>query len=329
MKTVYLTPRGAFRNELHSDTLFGLICWGIRQVYSEAVLEELLAAFASGEPPFVLSSAFPYRQEEGEAKHYLPRPLLEAESVRQDRQERSPKAQRQEADQRKRFKKVHWLPAEHFNEMLLGRLSPDTYYRSQVWQDVKAPAIEPFDRLQNRIDRLSGRTDGDGTLYSLPAYQVHGGGLYFLVDGEGVDRVEGALRFLADFGLGGRNSTGLGQFSVQVEERTVLACPDEADRFVTLSLYHPTKKEAAQWAQAGCAYELMLRKGKIGGHFLRLGDFWKRSVMMFAPGSTFPLLPRQTTYGCNPIVKSRNAELPFDVQQMGYAFIARMKTARE
>lgn len=72
MKTVYLEPKATFKTDLQSDTLFGLICWGIRQVFSEQKLEELLAQFAAGTPPFLLSSAFPFiRGEKGTYIIYL------------------------------------------------------------------------------------------------------------------------------------------------------------------------------------------------------------------------------------------------------------------
>ena len=153
--------------------------------------------------------------------------------------------------------------------------------------------------------------------------------LYFLLDGDEVERVVTALRFLEDFGWGGGNSVGYGHFAATTGESPLGAAVAEPDRFITLSLYHPRSDELTHFATGEAWYELVVRKGKVGGHFLQAGDFWKRSVLMFAPGSTFPAMAEKQAYGRNPIVKRREDGLPFNVQQFGYAFAVGMKTAGE
>ena len=195
---------------------------------------------------------------------------------------------------------------------------------------MKSPVVRRVDRLRNTIDRLSGTTDGTGTLFTAPEYWVEEGGLYFLLMGEETGVVESSLAFLEDFGWGGGNAVGHGQFQTWVEEGAIFTEASDPDRFVTLSLYHPTSTELTYYRQGEVWYELARRKGKVGGHFLlHVSDFWKRSVLMFVPGSSFPLFPGQQMYGDNPIVKGRDDGLPFEVQQLGYAFTAAMKTAME
>ena len=61
MKTyaVRLSPISSFQAFPASDTLFGAICWGIKRLYGDEKLLEMLKDFNSGNPRFVLSSAFP------------------------------------------------------------------------------------------------------------------------------------------------------------------------------------------------------------------------------------------------------------------------------
>ena len=320
MKAVYLQSRGAYRNELHSDTLFGLICWAIRQVFSETRLVELLKDFADGQPPFLLSSAFPCVKDGTGWKPFLPRPLLPPP-------EPVAELSREEAQRLKQYKRLRYIPADHFNQFLQGDHSDGSYYEADAWEKVQVPIPKRIDRLHSTIDRLSGTTDGAGTLFSEPEYRTDA--LYFLLDGEEAELVVTALRFLEDFGWGGGNSVGYGHFAATAGESPLGAAVAEPDRFITLSLYHPRPDELEPFKNGEAWYELVVRKGKVGGHFLQVGDFWKRSVLMFAPGSTFPIIAEKQAYGRNPIVKGRKDGLPFDVQQFGYAFAVGMKTARE
>ncbi len=323
MKAIYLESRGAYRNELHSDTLFGLICWAIRQVFDEARLVGLLKAFADGRPPFLISSAFPCRKDGTGWQPFLPRPLLPPPKPVRDL---SP----EEAQRLKQYKRLRYIPAEHFNKFLQGDYSDVSYYGSNEWEEkFEVPMPQCVDRLHSTIDRLSGTTDGEGNLFTEPEYRTDA--LYFLLDGKEADLVENALRFLEDFGWGGGNSVGYGHFAATVGESPLKATATvaESDRFITLSLYHPHPDEINHFRTREAWYDLVVRKGKVGGHFFHTEDVWKRSVLMFAPGSTFPSMADKQMYGRNPIVKGRADGLPFDVQQFGYAFAVGMKTASE
>ena len=319
MRAIFLEPRGAYRNELHSDTLFGLICWAIRQVFSEARLVELLEGFVVGQPPFLISSAFPCAKDGSAWKPFLPRPLLPPPEL--------DKLGKEEAHRLKRYKRLRYIPAEHFKQFLQGDYSERSYYASDVWEKLADPVPRPTDRLHSAIDRLSGTTDGEGRLFARLEYRT--AGLFFLLYGEETELVVQALRFLDDFGWGGGNSVGYGHFAA-TECKSPLGDPvAEPARFVTLSLYHPRPDELGHFRAGEVWYELIVRKGKVGGHFLQADDFWKRSVLMFAPGSTFPARAERQVYGCNPIVKGCKDGLPFDVQQFGYAFAVGMKAAKE
>lgn len=79
MKQIYLRPRGGGRPSLRSDTLFGLITWGVREVYGPASVERFLAPMRRdpAEAPLAITSAFPFIENSGERVHFFPRPLGE------------------------------------------------------------------------------------------------------------------------------------------------------------------------------------------------------------------------------------------------------------
>lgn len=76
MKTfaVYLRPKGSVAGQIHSDTLFGAICWAIRAVFGNERLTELLSDFDQ-QPIFAVSSAFPCLFAGNERVRFYPRPV--------------------------------------------------------------------------------------------------------------------------------------------------------------------------------------------------------------------------------------------------------------
>src|SRR5258708_10905460 len=63
-----LRPTTAWATPIEADSLFGALCWEIVRRQSEADLLRVLHRFRKGDPPFVLSNAFP--------GDLLPRPLV-------------------------------------------------------------------------------------------------------------------------------------------------------------------------------------------------------------------------------------------------------------
>lgn len=324
MKRVYLKPRSTYRTVLHSDTLFGCVCWAIREVFSEAKLVELLQEFASGNPPFQLSSAFPFRNNASDGQtHFYPRPMLMPTELEMPKDADGVKRRVEEAEKQKKFRKVKWVSQETLSKFTAGTWNEADYYASDVWQD-EGPNLVDIEVQHNTIDRLSGGTTPSGNLYSLTEYTISDGGLFFLLDGE-TDIVEGAFGFLEHFGIGGDSSLGKGRFEIEVIDADLPTASEGADRFMTLSLYAPRELEIATVRSDGAWYNLVVRKGKVGGPFLRVEDFWKKSLTMFAEGSTFPMT-EQKPFGHNPIVKRIADDLPFNVQHYGYAFQIHIKT---
>jgi len=313
VKRIYLTPRATYRTDLRSDTLFGCLCWAIREVFSEADLERLLARFSQGDPPFLISSAFPFRDNDKDRAHFYPRPLMAPALLD------TPKNVA-EATRQKTFRKTRYVSETAFQKFAEGIWNERDYYQSGEWEKT-GPRLIPSDVQHNAIDRLSGGTTPSGALYSLTEYAAPEGGLFFLLDGD-TAMVESALGFLHHQGFGGDSSLGKGRFDVSISEMAPLGASEGATGIIALSLYAPKPDELD--AVRNGWYDLVMRKGKVGGPFLRVDDFWKRSVPMFVEGATFPL-SGSGPFGHNPVVKGPEDGLPFSVQQYGYAFAVPIK----
>ncbi len=127
---VTLHPRSAFGTPLAGDTLFGQLCWAIRERFGEARLTSLLEGYTEANPFLVVSDAFP--------AGWVPRPQLPDFLLGIDG----------DPAQRKTAKKRVWLP-------VIGAALPLADWLA------RAAALKTAEHLvltQNTINRLTGTT---------------------------------------------------------------------------------------------------------------------------------------------------------------------------
>lgn len=338
MESVLLSPDGPFSEIPRSDTLFGAICWGIRDVRGTECLEDVLAQFRADRPPFRISSAFPLL--DGDDREYLlatPRlPKLSA-GVGKMTDER--------LEALDVWQQIEYVPASVFSMIATGAVSdsellagfdengaitigerryvhdrrfllPAESDRKPIWRT---------ERTRNAVNRLTGATEG--SLYHRDAVFFSDiAGLHVCVEGD-VDLVLDGLSVAQDRGIGGDRSVGRGQFRLDGIGSFDLPQPD-GDFFCTLSLCIPHPEELEPFLTNGY-YEIEPRKGVIENSLTSPDTIWKKRVLALAEGS---ILPRQTAtdrgsertdgehsegpYGYNPIVADH---FEHGVQQYGYS----------
>ena len=190
MKIIYLKPLSGYATTLRSDTLWGMLCWGIRHLWGETELDNFLDACIAGKPPFVISSTFPYKypfdmatqQYRQERMPYFPNPLL-FPGGHDDDGHKALKNARLRKDYKKKMALVN---RDDFADILEGKLTADTLRKrlrdiaeeeevlkeeakrtarikkdrvpSQAEMDQTAPRLEDFSMTHNTIDRLRGGT---------------------------------------------------------------------------------------------------------------------------------------------------------------------------
>lgn len=282
MKAVYIYPQSSFATELRSDTLWGLLISAIKIVYSEEIMMNILEKFDSSEPPFIISSVFPFYLDKGEKINLLPKPILDGV--------KASNLKKEQIDNLKSYKKISFVTKEVFEDFINGKLDETEYYLSNKWKSIESTNNEEL-ILKTSINRLTSGTaeiDGKGQLHYSKEIFFKNGGIYFLVRGES-KHIEGALRFLQHFGLGGKNTIGKGSFDYEIEEFEI-NLPEKADQMITLSLFTPSKKqlELIERNKELCNYNYEVRRGKIGTHFINTGNIKKKGVVVFTEGSTFP-----------------------------------------
>lgn len=331
MKIIYLKPKSTFRTDLRSDTLWGMICWAIRNVYGNSELENFLQSYIENKPEFIISSTFPYLNINEQNLLFLPKPIIQEKFVDQGSLPR--KENIKKAEQRKKIKKIQFLDYNNYINIISGNTQLTEVLNNIVNRnDVsKSPALKSESITHNTVDRLKGGSlilkDG-GQLFHVDEFYFdinpdknEKAGLFFLVKGN-TDKLEGALRYLEHIGIGGDRNIGKGYFEIKIEDFDFEE-PKDYNVVTNLSLYYPTKEELATFeGNKLFNYKLEERQGYMS--FLKHKNFDKPATMMFKEGSVFPVIDKDV-YGINTIVKNKSESQLFNVYQYGIGFMIKMK----
>lgn len=308
---------------IHSDTLYSAIF----TVWSHIFPDEVGSYIGAASPPFLLSSAFPFQ---GQAEFY-PKPLA---------------PMKLDID-RKHFSRVQFIEAELFQEILSGgkpSFDPkDTRQNGRFWikpnpdkhvgqpkepspqngrtllGPPETPIMHEVEVPRVVIDRITNQ----GMLYYVS--ELHFGknaGLFFWVRFNVPDirsRLMQVLRVLGDEGIGLDRSSGKGLFKVNDDDISDEAVPgpNDAARFLTLSLFHPQEEEVKSNLLHCSGYELVQRGGYVSGRSYR-----RKTLTMFTEGSVFSGSPT-AAFGDKEIVLPQDFEgstLNNSIYRYGYAF---------
>lgn len=285
---------GVSERVVHSDTLYA----AMMQSWATLGREDWITAA----PPFTLSSLFPFtrHRDTQEIVHFFNKPFVPANVDKQ--KERSEDA--------KRFKKVQYVDAWHFQHYLNQTRMTSTVASVKGSYQTNEPIDENFltTDVQNRINRP--RTDTEDTVpfYTEKLFFKPGSGLFCMVKFENVEAkawLSAALRLLADTGIGTDRSVGNGQFKEPTFSTLSLELPDAADFAMNMSLFCPESPESLQemLSDPATRYDLVRRGGWLSEPY---GTYRKRSVYMFREGSVFKLP------GSEPIARGNTVNLQPD-----------------
>ncbi|UJP06365.1 MAG: hypothetical protein LZF61_05200 [Nitrosomonas sp.] len=248
MKTyrITLNLKSAFATPLKGDTLFGQLCWAIRNRLGENRLTELLNGYTSGQPFAVVSDAFP--------QGYLPLPKLPGRFY-----------DKIEGADRKIIKKRCWLP-----ELIVNKPVTQWLAQAKTASDVSGQAkslSEKHPQPHNTINRQTNTTgEGGFAPYSIEqewfltsvAWTI-----YLLLDTERLsqDDCQQCLQDIGNIGFGRDASIGLGKFSVSEFAETTLPGQAGANACLTLA---PCAPQGLGFDSKNSFYQLFTRFGRHG-----------------------------------------------------------------
>ena len=284
---VSIKPRSAFATPLKGDTLFGQLCWALRDRLGEDRLRELLQGYTEGRPFAVASDALPER--------CWPRPVV-------------PPAMFGDVDpaKRKAMKKRAWLRHADFARPVrewLGCMVEDPHdpgdgpAAGAPSATRRLPLVEHETRFRNSIDRRVGTTTDKGFApYAAPQFRYREGtclDCHVVYDAEriGDDALLQAMGDIGGFGFGRDATIGLGRF--EVEKRPSGDGPalplsqDGATAWLTLA---PVAPQGLGWKPDRCWYQPFTRFGRHGNAAVHLGNPFKTPILLADTGAI--LTPR-------------------------------------
>jgi len=332
---------------IHSDTLFSAIVSAWRslgeKIDSNGNMELLTPFFSEpGNPPFKLSSAFPYSKD----VLLFPAPMIKTSSDKKERKAQfvSSKVLRStkiEGSVPKQSGKVYVSKEErllfnisqdlqgiqdNLNKKIVSEMLRQEFKNNEItltqnsvtsvetadntWciKDKQQAYIiikkeEKLNVYEDHIPSVIWKSGYDAIVPRVTIDRIssasaiyHCGelvfsddcGLYFwveLIDESYEQHLSKAMEFLSEEGIGGERSIGCGRFSYTDPESVSLPTANDANLYMTMSLYHPTCNEVKNGILDESAYELVTRRG-----WLRSPDGGaqrRKSVKMLAEGSVF------------------------------------------
>ena len=296
-----LRPLSAFGGPLKGDTLFGQLCWALRNRYGHAALVEWLEGYGQGAPFLVCSDAFP--------AGYLPRPALPLHHFTALNE-----------DDRKAIKRRRWLPHDALSQPvsqwlaqcqseqqvfdhlglaeIAGRVSDHPGNNISENKIPEKGAAKRLSRVHpqphNSLSRLTGST-GTGAFapYSLEQHWFPRGltwDVYCLVDEDRflVEELVQALTDLGQIGYGRDASIGLGKFAVENYQPWHWPTVANANACFTLA---PCAPQALAFNPQRSHYEVFTRFGRHGDEAVHLGSPFKTPLLLAQRGAV--LVPIQ------------------------------------
>ena len=330
---VLLFPKASFQIMLHSDTIFGAICWAIRTLFGKEKLLRIIEEFQSS-PPFFVSSSFPFKQIGDRRYFYLPKPLLPSLSIQEIRAltnkakirlkpyHHKEKAKIIEtASAYKGFKKLSYIPLAAFEKVQKGASEKDLFidFLDNRIKDIKFAQTGIVQK--NRLDRLYFSTS---TAFGEVFFENEMGfqkdyGLYFLLkiaDKYFKEYLKPALLLLQDSGIGPNAKTGKNWFEIEIDDEPLFKDIPQTNTFITLSRYVGIDKIDIE----GSYYNIETVRSKVESRFEFTGEnVWKDQIMYFSVGSLIKTKDKKEYYGGLLPAKEIKGKT---IYQYGYAYPA-------
>jgi len=261
--SLHLGERESFREGseifIHSDTLFSAFCNSYLLLYGKNKLEDLLNQFLNNQPPFLISSAFPYYNN----KFYFPLP-----------ENQIPKE--------KKLKQKKFIEKNGFEKLISGS-KIDNINESEFFPENEIISIINSPRIA--LNRITNHP-GENYFHFSEVFYKNNSGLFFIFElkNKNIEKnFFATLRLLADEGIGGDRTVGKGCFYQPQFDEIEIQLPSSKST-LTLSLYSPLETELNDLKNS--YYQILIRQGYVLSPYNK--SLRRKNVIMLSEGSVFP-----------------------------------------
>ena len=270
-------PRSSWRTPWEADTIFGLLCWACARKDGDSRLrQEIIDPSLAGEPPFVVSDAFP--------TGWMPAPVVLRDSGYLEHYKKLAPTLI------KRVRKARWLSEDGFAGFQRGEVPPAADFATHE-------PIKGFGEINNQISRETNTTSsGRGPFVSeswtlSDGNQEKGMSIYVRTTAGYTGRFNDLFRELSLSGFGADVSVGKGEFEVssELEPYPRLDQVDGPNASIVLSTFQPSRNDPTEGL-----WESIVKYGKLGSDF-GLDNVFKRPMILFRPGAL--LVSRRDWFG--------------------------------
>ena len=258
---------------IHADTLFSALCIEALDMGGEELIDELKCLTEKGEIHF--TDAMPYIGD----TYYVPKPILSIKGKEN---------LMGGSTARKVFKNLEYFPIEHLKAYVKGEL---TTKEAKIIND-------GFELGSSSVMTRVGLTeisleDGKPEPYQVGVFSFEeNAGLYILANEN--DLFKKLLKRLEKSGLGGKRSSGLGQFKLKEiddipEAFKGLLAESNANKYISLSCCLPHEDELEEVLKdlEKTSYKLIKRSGFVYSDTYAKQLVRKKDLYVFAAGSMF------------------------------------------
>jgi CRISPR-associated protein Csm4 len=306
---ISLTPKGSITSPPDSQTLFGSICWSIRELYGEQDLEKLLDYFKDSENKFVISSAF----LDGTVKA----PMMGWATLDEiiGIGERLALESDEFSTRSRMLKKISYWSESLLRTFLKGELDRKKvvedllseggrYIYSEgllAYRDDQSSARESSEENSRRnfINRLSGTTDGGNLFYYNRKFLHPDNKLFFFIKTDNIEYFMPIFRYMSDISIGGDKSIGMNSYDVVYEGE--FKYEKRIKENILLSKYIPYYEEV-NWPES--SFNISMGHYKVESRDEFMGeDILKDEVGYLTEGSKIMLNQNKEIYGQLPVVK--------------------------
>jgi len=285
---ITIKPTSSFITPLQSDTIFGHFAWGVRFIFGEERLVELLEGFET--TPFIIFS-------DGFEKGKLPKPFLKPYLPKDDELKYAKEIKKRAyIESEFIFGNIDNLSDRKIFEYFKDKLEKKSNYtpcdiekgiRHKKEYDNKKKHIKDIILQKNSVDRNSNIVN-DG-LYSIKErffkdveYEI-----YFAYQNINQDEIKRVFNFISKRGYGKDKSAGKGRFDFEIDWNF-----EEKEYFIN----RKKRKFYLNLSTMFLSDNILLKYGKTITKFPKAGGFYamsqafKNPCIVYIPGSTFEIV---------------------------------------